>query len=163
MEIISITEIWRWFRWLPKLILKRIFKKERLSDLVYIDIKPRGDSARVQLSEDSSYSIHFQIINMTPFEIELDRAEFHFNFAGTGINNKHLRKYNIKSGQIFDLLVTDSIDGDKANIISKLQKDNESSVVVYCVFNCLLHSFEKQDIHLNGINVKFAGPRLNNT
>ena len=78
MDYLSIVEIWKYLRWLPKFILRRVFTKDRLSDLVLIDVQPRHESVRADLGEISSYAIWFQIINMTPFDIELDRAEIEF-------------------------------------------------------------------------------------
>ncbi len=156
MEITSIIEIWKWFKWLPNYLLRRIFSKKRLSELIYIDIKPRGDSVRVNLNETSSYEVWLQFINMSPFDVELDRAEFDFNFGGTGVKNKHLRKSVIKSGQIFDLRISDGIEGNKAKVISRMSNSgNESSVNLYCVFNCKLHQFEKDNLHLGCVNVRY--------
>ena len=64
----------------------------------------------MNLNENSSFDVWLQIINMSPFELELDRAEFDINFGGIGVKNKHLRKSIIKSGEIYNLHVTDSID-----------------------------------------------------
>lgn len=158
MEITSIMEIWKWFRWLPNFILRKIFSKNRLSELVYIDVKPRGESVRVNINETSFFDVWLQIINMTPFEIELDRAEFDINFSGVGIKNKHLKKAVIKSGQIYDLHISDSIDNSKSEVIKRMAiTSNDSSINLYGVFNCSLHSFEKDNIHLGGVNVKYNG------
>lgn len=158
VEITSIMQIWKWFSWLPNFVLRRIFSKQRLSELVYIDVKPRGESVRVNINETSSFHIWLQIINMTPFEVELDRAELDINFSGVGIKNKHLKKAIIRSGQIYDLHISDSIDGSKSDVINRLAKSsNDSSIDFYGGFNCRLHSFEKDSIHLGGVNVKYNG------
>ncbi|WP_269618621.1 hypothetical protein [Zhongshania sp. BJYM1] len=158
MELTSLIEIWKWFRWIPPLILKHIFTKSRLSELVYIDVRPRGDSVRVCLGETSSFDIYLQIINMTPFEIELDRAEFDLNFSGVTIKNKHLKKSVIKAGQIYDLYISDGIDGSKAIVIDRMSKSgNASAIDVYCVFNCKLGQFVKECFHLGNVNVKYNG------
>ena len=51
MQLLSIVEIWKHLRWLPKFILRRIFSKERLCDLVLIDVQARHESVRVDLGE----------------------------------------------------------------------------------------------------------------
>ncbi|WGO97376.1 hypothetical protein QFX18_15165 [Saccharophagus degradans] len=158
MEITSIIEIWKWFKWLPNFVLRKVFSKERLSELIYIDVKPRGEAVRVNLNETSFFDIWLQIINMTPFEIELDRAEFDISFSGVGIKNKHLKKAVIKSGQIYNLHISDSIDGSKSDVLKRMANtSNDSSISLYGVFNCSLHQFEKDNIHLGGVNVKYNG------
>ena len=160
MEITSLIEVWRWLKWLPNFILKRIFNKQRMSDLVYIDIRPRYESFRIQLSEVSSYEVYFQIINMTPYEIELDRADIQFNFSGYVVSNKHIKRQTFKPGEIGLLIVQDNIDAATAGAISRLKGSNRCSVDMYCAFNCKLHSFEKRDIHLSSINAAFVGSHV---
>ena len=92
MEYLSIIEIWKYFTWLPKFLMKRLFTKKRLADLVIIDIRPRHESVRVYLSNVSSYNIYFQIINMTPFQIELDRAQVDFSCVGTKLVSQYIKK-----------------------------------------------------------------------
>lgn len=158
MEITSLMEVLRWFRWLPSYFLRRIFTKERLSDLMYVDIRPRGDSARVNLSGAPSYDLWLQIINMSPFDVELDRAELDINFCGIRVKNKHLKKSLIKSGEIFELYISDNIDGSRAEVIQKMvPASNDSSVGIYFVFNCKLHQFVKENVTLNRVNVKYNG------
>ena len=160
MEITSIIEIWKWFKWLPSFILRKIFNKARLADLVYIDIRPRNESFRVQLSEVSTYSVYFQIINMTPFDIELDRAEIKFNIAGSAIHYQHIKKYRLKSGQIGDLCISGNIDTSAASIIARLKDSNNCSLTMYALFKSSLHEFEKDNIYLSGINPIYTGSML---
>lgn len=44
MEISSVIEIWKYLKWLPGFILRKIFCKERLADLVLIDVQARQGS-----------------------------------------------------------------------------------------------------------------------
>lgn len=110
MEITSIMEVWKIFRWLPDFILKRVFSKRRLSELIYIDVKPRGESVRVDVGQPPIFEVWLQLINMTPFEVELDRAELEMNFSGIRVKYKHLKKTSMQSGEILDLFMSDSID-----------------------------------------------------
>lgn len=160
LEITSIMEIWKWFKWLPQFILRKVFNKKRLSDLVYIDIRPRNEPFRIQLSNVSSYDVYFQIINMSPFEIELDRAEIKFNLAGVSVNHQHIKKFKLKSGYIGDLLVSGNIDFSSANIIANLSASNGCQLSMYAVFKCNLHEFEKDNIYLSGINPTYVGSLL---
>ncbi|WP_394203785.1 hypothetical protein [Marinagarivorans algicola] len=158
MEITSIIQIWKWFKWLPKFILKRIFSKKRLAELIYVDIKPRGEAVRVSINETSSFNIYLQFINMSPFEVELERAELELNFSGVGVKSTYLKKCKIKAGEIYDLYITDYIDSGRNEVLNRMaQTCNESSVALYCGFNSILHVFEKENVYLSAVNVKYMG------
>jgi len=155
MEILSITEIWRYLRWLPGFILRRIFTKERLADLVLIDVRARHESVAVNLAEAPTFRIYFQIINLSPFVVELDRAEVEFLCAGVKVSCQHIRKATYKPGEAAMLFVEGDINEGKADQIAKLREANSSSIEVHCQFNCPLHSFTKQTGVLEGGHVRF--------
>lgn len=92
MESLSIIEIWKYLKWLPKFILRKLFTKARLADLVLIDVQARHESVQANLGDIASYSIYFQIINMSPFDIELDRAEIEFLCAGVSVSTQYIKK-----------------------------------------------------------------------
>ena len=139
MDYLSITEIWKYLRWLPKFILRRLFSKQRLADLVLIDVQARHESVLVDLGEVSTYTIWFQIINMTPFEIELDRAEFDFMCAGAKITKQYIKKERFKAGQVASFFIEGEISSPKADQIARLHDQNRSSISLHCEFNCGLH------------------------
>jgi len=100
MELSALTGIWKWFKWLPKFVLKRVFSKERMSELTFIDVKARHRSVSLNLINKSTFEIYFQIINMSPFEIELDRAEIEFNINGARLKTLYMRKTTFKAGEV---------------------------------------------------------------
>lgn len=155
MEFLSIVEIWKYFKWLPKYTLRRIFNKERLADLVLIDVQARYEAVKVDLGDISSFEIYFQVINMTPFDLELDRAEIEFRCAGTSLKSQFIRKTLFKAGENSSLYVSDDIDIAKANQIARLCENNRSSVSMHAEFNCSLHDFTKATNRLEGVNVHF--------
>jgi len=155
MEILSITEIWKYFRWVPGFVMSRLFTKERLADLVLIDVKPRHESVRVNLGEVASYDLWFQVINMSPFPIELDRAEIIFSCIGTRLKTHYIKKTKYQPGEVSSLYINGDIDSDKADRIAKLYNKNTSSISLHCEFNCNLHDFTKTQDNLEGVNTIF--------
>jgi len=155
MDYLSIVEIWKYLRWLPKFILRRVFTKDRLSDLVLIDVQPRHESVRADLGEISSYAIWFQIINMTPFDIELDRAEIEFMCAGIKVTRQYIKKERFKAGQVGSLRIEGEIAPPKADQMARLHKENRSSISLHFEFNSSLHNFTKKRDNLDGVNVHF--------
>ena len=155
MDYLSIVEIWKYLKWLPNWILRRIFNKKRLADLVLVDVQARHESVRANLGNVSSYSIWFQLINMTPFEIELDRAEIEFMCAGTKLSTHHIKKITFKAGQVGSFFVEGEISQPKAEQIARHYQQNRSSVTLHIEFNCFLHNFSKTCNNLEGVNVYF--------
>ncbi len=160
METLSIVEIWKYLRWLPKFILKRVFTKQRLADLIFIDVQARHKSVEVNLSEVSEHRIYFRVINMSPFDVELDRAEIDFNCAGTSLVTKHIKKQLFKSGEVGSLFISNEVSSSKANQIAKLYESNESSVTFHGEFSCALQNFQKVLYGLDGINVAFVNTHV---
>lgn len=162
MDLYTISQAWKYLSWLPKSILRRMFTKEKLSGMVYLDIQPRNTSARVNLGSMASTDVYFQIINMTPFEIELDRAEVEFYCAGVSLKMKHILKQSYASGQQSSFLVSEEISDAKANQIAKLFSENSSAITISCEFNCSLHHFSKHNHSLEGVNVQFINENSRN-
>lgn len=156
MEISSVIEIWKYLKWLPGFVLRRIFNKERLSDLILIDVQARHEAVRANLGDIASYSIYFQVINMSPFDVELDRAEMEFLCAGTPVSKQYIKKAVFKSGEVGSLYIEGEIEAPKARQMARHHKINHSSVSLHCEFNCSLHSFKKICKNLEGVNVHFV-------
>ncbi|MBD0785805.1 hypothetical protein HUO09_05590 [Vibrio sp. Y2-5] len=160
METLSIVEIWKYLRWLPKLILRKVFSKQRLADLIYIDVQARHTSVEVNLGKIAEHRIYFRIINMSPFDVELDRAEIEFNCAGTSLKVKHIKTQSFKAGEIGSLYITDEISSAKANQIAKFHKSNGSRIAFHGEFKCALHDFPKELHNLEGINVRYINAHM---
>jgi hypothetical protein len=158
VEISALTGIWKWFKCLPKFLLKRVFSKDRLSELILIDIKARHRSVSLNLMDKSTFSIYFQVINMTPFEIELDRAEVEFNINGARLKTQYMRKTSFKAGEVASWFVEGNVDSADANHIAKHfnESDDRASITLHCDFNCTLHNFKKSYFTLEGINIYYT-------
>ena len=157
MELLSIAEIWKYLKWFPGFLLRRIFTKERLADLILVDIRPRHSSVSVNLGDISSFDIYFQVINMSPFEVELAGAEIEFYCAGTNLKAQHILRTIYGSGQVGLLHMQGEIESAKAIKIAQHYDKNQSSIMMHCDFNCSLHNFSKTRLHLDGVHPQFQG------
>ena len=150
---------------LPKRILRRKYSEECLADLVKVDLRPRHEPATVELDLIPTYDLWLQIINTSPFMVELDRAQIDFTCAGISLKTFYLQRKKFKPGQISEILVTGDIPEGKADAIVQHHKRNRSSISINMDFNCLLHSFSKQCHNLEGVMPRFMNhdTRGNNT
>jgi hypothetical protein len=153
MEIhgIPIKSLWTLIAWLPGAMLRRYFPKSRLANLIYVDLRPRHDPATVNLGEVASFDIWLHVINLSPFEVELDRGCFRLWYGGTNVSISIMKRQIIVPGQTLALHLSDILPGGMANQISKTYQTNDAAIDGYIEFNCKLHAFCKEIPHLDGI------------
>lgn len=151
---IPIQGLWRILRWLPGLFLRWYFTPAKLARLIYVDIYPRYDSAVVELGQSASFTLNLQVINLSPFSVELDRASFHFWCGGTILNASILKKQVIAPGEITTLYIRESIPDGHANQIAKMLQGNPIALEGNIEFNCKVCSFAKTVGRLDGVNLK---------
>lgn len=154
---IPIQGLWKIVRWLPGFIFSWYYTKERLAQLIYVDMLPRGDSSVVDLGDSASFTLNLQVINLSPYPVELDRANFRFWVGGHMLNTSILKRQTIKPGEITTLHMRDVIPDGYANGIAKslqVNQNNGAALDGNIEFNCKLHTFAKAVGHLPGINFK---------
>ena len=162
LETIPIQGLWRLLRWLPGFLVRRYFTQERLARLIYVDLRPRHDSAVVDLGETASFSLYLLAINLSPFPIELDRASFRFWAGGTTLDAAILNKLSISPGEIATLHVRGLIPDGPANQMAR-HLDNPVALDGNIEFNCSVRSFAKTVGHLDGINPKIYNVSARNS
>ena len=155
MEGLSISSVWKVLNWLPPIILKRIFTKKRMGDLVLVDVRPRYDYATVNLGKVASFDLWLQMINLSPFNIELDRAELKFWCGGIIQKSSILKKYSLNSGQTLELYFSENISDDQATQIAQNLDNHQAAIELEIEFNCKLHNFSKSTGHLEGVRPRF--------
>ena len=152
--------LWPVAKRLPRWAIRRHFSAQRLAELVYVDLYTRNQSAVVNLGPSASFNLHLQAINLSPFEIELDRAEFHFRCAGIDLSAAILKKQSIASGGVASLFVGEAVGEGQANQIASLREMNQSTLEGNIEFNCRIRSFPKVLLQLSGVQVSFLNAHL---
>lgn len=153
IETIPIQGLWRLLSKLPSFVLRWNFTPEKLAHLIYIDLRPRHESAVVNLGQSATFSLWLQVINLSPFSVELDRASFRFWCGGSTLNASILNKLIITPGEIADLHLNEAIPEGLANQMAKHIESNRFALDGNIEFNCKIRSFAKNIGHLDGINV----------
>jgi hypothetical protein len=103
VDLVTVGGLWPVLRRIPFLIAlvgRWYFTADRLAALVYVDIFPRHESARVDLGEIATFQLHLQVMNFTPFELELDRANFHFWCGGVRLDSHILKNRKLLQVQV---------------------------------------------------------------
>lgn len=163
METLARLDIWRFLIWSPKWILRLRYSNQRMADLLTVDLRPRHNPVTANLGTTPTYELWFQIINMSPFEVELDRAEIRFTCAGTSLDTRYIKRTTFKAGEIAEFQVQGDIPEGKANQIAQHHNNNASWISMDMDFNCKLHSFSKRSHRLEGVRTRFInhGSRVN--
>lgn len=151
LETIPIQGVWRLLRWLPGFLLRRHFTQDKLAQLIYVDLRPRHNSAVVDLGESASFSLYLMAINLSPFSVELDRASFQFWLGGSTMDASILKKQIIAPGEIVSLYIKGTIPEGPAKQMAK-HPENPVALEGNIEFNCTVRSFAKTVGHLDGIN-----------
>jgi len=161
---IPIGSIWTAIRWLPRFFLSKYFPRERLAALQYVDLAPRNESVTLNLGEAASFELWLQIINLSPFEVELDRAEFEFHYAGATLKSSVLKKQKFLPGQITLIQVSNIVPDGLANQILRNRAINFSDMYGalsgHIEFNCKLYPFPRQIAHLAGVRPRVINENM---
>ena len=143
-------------RWLPNFMLRRYYTEQRLADLIYFDFMPRSEPAWVNLGQAPSVRLNLQMINLSPFEVELDRANLRFCIGGACINMPVLNRKKIKSAEISSLFLDEPLPEGHANVIARDAPDAKAWLDGQIDFNCPVRPFSKQLRSLQEVQLKIA-------
>lgn len=156
IEHVAIQGLWPMLRSIPSVIgfvARKYFTQDRLASLVYVDLFPRHESARIDLGSVATFQFILQVINLSPFELELDRAEFQLSCGGVRLDGFILKKERIASGASANLYVSGAIPDGHADHIWKFHKGISASLGGNIEFNCAARQFAKRVGHLDGIQL----------
>jgi hypothetical protein len=160
MSDIPIGSIWSFLKWLPGAILRRAFPPSRLSDLLLMDVRPRHHPVRINLGEPASFDVWFRVINLSPFDVEIDRASLELWCGGVVARATVLDRTPVASGRVIDVLFRGSLTDEEANLIVHSGEVRRATVEVSAQFNCTLHNFSKRTGQLGGINLGILNESL---
>ena len=161
MDTESLPGIWGYLTWLPKMFLRWKFSEERMANLVEVDIFPRHENVSVNLDRPfARFQLWFQVINRSPFDVELDRAQIEFCCSRTSLHVSYIKKIKVKAGGIEKFHVDGDIPDNKADQIAHFRDKDHSSISMDVYFNCRLHGFAKLYHRLDGIKPRFMNEHV---
>ena len=147
--------------WIPNILLKRHYTSERLSRLIYVDIAPRGEPVTLDLGNPSSARLQLQLINMSPFQVEIDRAIFNIQCAGPEVEIGYHTRTMMAPGEILSLFLRAPMLDGHAIAVSNLDEENiRACLSGNLEFNCSLRNFGKNIGALSGVNPKVVNANV---
>lgn len=163
IESIPVQTIWTALRWIPGILLRRRFTRDKMAQLIYCDLRPRHDPVTIDLGLTPTYKVWLQVINLSPFAIELDRASFQFWCGGSILNASILDKKTIAPGEITSIFIRDTIPDGHAGQIAKDIDNSQFALEGNIEFNCSITPFSKKIGHLDGIRPRVMNERFRRT
>jgi len=161
MESILGNVAWRFFKWLPPFILRRIFSPVWLKNNIYIDIHPRHKSVEIWQPDNPRVNINIDIKNNTHFNVEIDRILLSFTYGTELANPQYFKRENLKPGEGRTLYLKGNIDHARLQSLDFQYQNNSSQCRVEILAECntRLHKFcvEKS---LEGIKPEIANAHL---
>ena len=141
------------FGCLPNFLLKRHYTSERLSKLIYVDIASRGEPVTLDLGRPSLSRLQLQVINMSPFLVELDRAVFNLQCAGPEVEMGYHTRTKLAPGETVNIFLKAAMHDGHAEAISNLGEQNiRAWLSGNLEFNCTLRNFPKNIGTLSDVN-----------
>lgn len=153
--------MWRFLRWLPPFILRRIFLPEWMDKNIYIDIRPRHTSVEICQPENPRVNIYLNIRNNTHFNLEFDRILLRFTYGAEMANPQHFKREYLTPGESRTLYFTGNIDYARFQSLAFQHQHNSDhcSIEVLAECNTRLHRFCVERI-LEGIKPDIANSHL---
>jgi hypothetical protein len=160
IEGVLIHGLWPVVRKLPALLVGWYFTRERLAQLMYVDLYPRNESARIDVGPAANFQLHLQVINLCPFEVEIDQADFQLWCGGVRLAASVLQKQRIQSGEISGLFVEAAIpDGHATQLLLNFD-NNQVALAGNIEFTCKVRSFAKNIGQLSGVQAKVVNAQF---
>ena len=142
VESIGFKSLWLLARYVPGLLIRWRFPRERLASLVYVDVRPRHDSVVLELHPGGTARLYGQLINLCPTSIELDRAHFSLHCGGGEVKFVELAKRWFEIGEIAEMNLHAQISGEVAAAIARFP-ENPISLDGHIEFNSAVRPFAK--------------------
>lgn len=152
----AIRGLWPLLRHVPGVLLRWYFTPQRMAGLIYIDVQPRNESVRVDLGDYATMNAYLQIINLLPFEVEVDRATLKLHCGGAALEAAIFRKQKLASGEVGLLVFSATISDGAARQIARHSKNLSARIESHLELNSGVRQFSKQVGSLDGVNVNLV-------
>ena len=148
---------------LPTFVLRRYFGPERLSELLHVDIRPRGDPINLDLAKLPTAGVCLQVINHSPFDIHVEKASAELCCGSTTISlgmdmPRTVMAHSTDDGMLLKAALTDA----QADHCSQLKDDDFRYITVVQSCQARFTRFVKKTGWLESIRVRRLNVRKPN-
>lgn len=130
-------------KWIPPFLIRRFYPADRLAQLIYLDLQPRYEAVRIDLGSAATARVVLQLINLSPFPVQIDRASFRLMFAGATISMAFLERKALAIGEPTSLYLEAAVPDGFANQMARIWKGQTAWLEGHIDFNCSVREFAK--------------------
>lgn len=145
---------------IPITILKWRFKEQRINSYIKIDIRPNGEAVRLNLGELPDCQIWIQLINHSPFNLDVESIKGELNYNGCRIDVQTKDHVDIEKHDTNDsILLEGKLTGDQAIHCSRENTTSFVTLTLRTRIRTRLGVFKKQSGDLQYFNVSLLNRR----
>jgi hypothetical protein len=149
--------------WLPPVVLRWYYTQDRLSQLIYVDLMPRHESAMVNLGPAADFRVAMQVINLSPFLVELDRAVVRVTCGTSPLEALNVERRALKAGEVASVHFYNVIPDGQARQIVQNSTGSPGGIDGVFEFNCRVQAFTRRVPHLSGVRFAKVNEHLRQT
>ena len=140
---------------LPNFVLRKYFGSERLSELLYVDIRPRGDPINLDLGKLPRAEVWLQVINHSPFDIHVEKVSAELCCGSTTISLRmDMPRTTMAHSTDDGILLKADLTDAQADHCSQLKDDDFRYITVVLSCQTSFARFVKKTGWLESIRVR---------
>ncbi len=144
----------------PNFVLKHRFLEPRINSLIKMDVRPRGEPIRLNCGELPDCQIWLQVINHSPFDLDIENIKGDLNYNGCKINVETKEHIDIpKHSSNNCVLLEGTLTGEQANHCSKDNGVSYTSLTLRSRIRTSFGIFKKQSDDLQSLHVHIMNKR----
>jgi hypothetical protein len=120
---------------------------------VYVDFIPRTEYAYVNMAGSASVKLAIQVMNLSPFEVELDRAVFRLQFGGPPVQLNHMKRQTLSASGRTELFLESSMTEGQCSALAACLPTPRAYLDGHMEFNCKVQNFSKSLGAMSGIQL----------
>ena len=145
---------------IPNFILRWRFKEARVNSLLTIDVRPRGESIRLNLGELPECQVWVQLVNHSPFDLDIENIKGELNYNGCRVNIETKEHINVSRHSSNDnIFLEGALTGEQANHCSKNNKESFTSLSLRIRIRTKFGIFKKHSGDLQSLHVRVINKR----
>ncbi|MCU7875161.1 MAG: hypothetical protein KZQ91_20690 [Candidatus Thiodiazotropha sp. (ex Lucinoma borealis)] len=144
----------------PNFILRYRFKETRINSFIKIDVRPRGESIRLNLGELPDCQIWVQLVNHSPFDLDIESIQGELNYNGCRVSVETRDHIDVsKHSSNGSILLEGTLTGEQAIHCSKENNTSYTSLTLRTRIGTTFGVFKKYSGDLQYMHVSTMNKR----
>ena len=148
------------YRYVPDYFLRRSFSEHKVISHVKMDVRSRGDSVNLRLGQLPTCEVWLQVINHTPFPLDVETIKGVLNYNGCSINIENKHHIDIDRHSTIDsVLLEGDLTGEQAEHCSIDKDKTYTSLTLHSRIRTKFALFKKDTGDISYLHVAIMNRR----